>query len=150
MAPLLRIWSPDVMVFTNGTPMEADAKTQLEAHEVVVEERPIQALHHEAGVLQAIEVAGTRIERDAGFLGDDIAVAATTFAADLGVGTKDGPWGFPVPDVNDEGRSNVDGVYVLGDARTGFSGVTGAANDGYTCMASIVHEIAGERWEGRA
>ena len=149
MAPLLQIWSSDVVVFTNGTPLPADARATLEAGGVEVEDRPIRGLRHHDGVLSGVEVEGAFIERDSGFLGDDWSEPATTYAASLGVGTKENDWGMQVLDADDDGRSNVPGVYVLGDARSGFSGVTAAAQDGNRCMAAIVHEIATERWEAK-
>ncbi|MEM6990323.1 MAG: hypothetical protein AAF721_07495 [Myxococcota bacterium] len=52
-----------------------------------------------------------------------------------------------VPDVSETGKSKVPGVYVIGDARTGFGGLIAAAGEGAACVAEIVHEIAQERWE---
>jgi pyruvate/2-oxoglutarate dehydrogenase complex dihydrolipoamide dehydrogenase (E3) component len=52
-----------------------------------------------------------------------------------------------VPDVDASGKSNVPGVYVVGDARTGFSGLIAAANEGAGCVEGIVHDLALERWQ---
>ncbi|MEO0605481.1 MAG: NAD(P)/FAD-dependent oxidoreductase, partial [Myxococcota bacterium] len=147
MGPMLRVWSDDVVVFTNGRPLADGLREAFERRGVGVEERPIVALDHEDGALRAVRVDGASIPRDAGFVAEPHSASATPFAGRLGVGTKIDDWGFEAPDVAEDGRSSVDGVYVLGDARTGFSGVTGAANEGHACMANIVHAIARERWE---
>ena len=52
-----------------------------------------------------------------------------------------------VPDVDESGKSKVPGVYVGGDARTGFSGLIAAANEGAGCVERIVHDLASERWQ---
>lgn len=149
MGPMLKVWSDDVVLFTNGRPVSSELRASLEAGGVPVHTGPVQALLHDAGVLRAVEVEGVRIERDSGFIGNDIAIPATPFAEELGVGHTENAWGMQVLDVDPQGRSGLPGLYVVGDARSGFSGVTAAAQDGHGCMANIVHEIARERWESQ-
>ncbi|MEM6931696.1 MAG: NAD(P)/FAD-dependent oxidoreductase [Myxococcota bacterium] len=147
MGPMLRVWTDDVVVFTNGRPLADGLRQAFASRGVGVEERPIVALDHDDGVLRAVRVDGASIPRDSGFVAEMHSAPATPFAEQLGVGAKLNDWGLEVPDVTEDGSSSVKGVYVLGDARTGFSGVTGAANEGYACMVGIVHAIARERWE---
>ncbi len=73
---------------------------------------------------------------------DDLMV----FAESLGVTSSSTDWGTTALDVGDTGGTNIGGLYVVGDAKTGFSGVVGAAAEGAACAESIVHEIAVERW----
>lgn len=44
------------------------------------------------------------------------------------------------------GRTKVPGLYVIGDARTGFQRLAPAASEGSRCAEGIIHEIAKERW----
>ncbi len=151
MAPVVRIWSPDVVVFTNGRgPSEGlsqEAEQTLRRRGVeVVRDRVVQ-LVSDGGILQAIELAdGRRIERDVGFLGDDCSVPATNFPEALGVGKTTNDWGMEVYAASDTGKTEVPGVYVVGDAKSGFGGLVAAAHEGTACVEGIVHEIATERW----
>lgn len=51
-----------------------------------------------------------------------------------------------VLDAGDDRRANIDGVFVIGDAKSGFGGIMAAASQGSACAESIVHEIAAARW----
>jgi len=147
MTPMLKVWSDDVAVFTHGRSLDAELAEALAARDVPVHTAAIVALHHDDGVLRGVELeTGEVVPRDAGFLAEILGVPATPFADDLGVGTKTSPWGFEAPDADEHGRTNVDGVYVVGDARTGFSGLMHAASEGGGCVEHIVHELASERW----
>ena len=74
--------------------------------------------------------------------------SATTFAEALSV-TSPNDWGMNTLDVTDTGGSDIDRLYVIGDTRTGFSGLIAAAAEGVACAEAIVHEIASERWSRR-
>ncbi len=146
-APKVRLWSDDVIVFTNGTPLPPDAKAELELRNVRVLEHPIRRLVSENGRLRAVELStGDRIERDAGFIAEDYSLAATTFAEDLGVATSRNEWGMEALSADDFGKTAVPGVYVVGDAKVGFGGLIWSASEGAGCAESIVGEIAAEHW----
>ena len=98
------------------------------------------------GALSAGHETGERVERDAGFISDEYSSPSTTFAESLGVTSSPTDWGTTALDVGETGGTNIEGLYVVGDAKTGFSGVVGAAAEGAACAESIVHEIAAERW----
>lgn len=140
--PVVRVWSEDLVVFTNGH----RAPPSL-ARRVPVETARVARLHADDGRLRAVELEGGRtIERDAGFIGEDYARPATTFAADLGVPLATNAWGVETIEADASGQTSVAGVYVIGDARTGFGGLMASANEGSTCAAHIVHAVATERW----
>jgi thioredoxin reductase len=146
--PVVRVWSDDLVVFTNGHPLGGEATETLEQRGVRVVQESVKRLSSSDGALQAVELeTGEAIERQAGFIADDFSFPATGFARDLGVGTTKNEWGMDVPDVDGSGKSNVPGVYVIGDARTGFSGLIAAANEGAGCVEGIVHDLASERWQ---
>ena len=146
--PVVRIWSNDLIVFTNGTALEDETTDALEQRGVRVYAEPVTRLVSESGALRAVELeSGTSIERNTGFIADDFSFPATSFALDLGIATTTNEWGMVVPDVDATGKSKVPGVYVVGDARTGFSGLVAAAAEGATCAEAIVHELASQRWQ---
>ena len=49
------------------------------------------------------------------------------------------------PAADSAGKTNVEGIYLIGDAKNGFSGIIESAAEGSRCAAHIVHEIAAER-----
>ena len=147
LAPVVRVWATDLVVFTNAQPLAPEGRETLQSKGVVVEDAPVVRLHHDQGTLTAVELqGGRRIERDAGFIADEYSVPSTPFADQLGVASRVNDWGMTELDAEPNGRTPIPGVYVVGDARSGFSGLTAAANDGSLCMSEIVHEIATERW----
>ena len=149
-APMIRLWTDDLAVFTNGETLDADAVDELAHHDVTVYAQAVRRLEAQDGHLQAVELeTGERIERDAGFISDEYSNPTTTFPESLGVTSSPTDWGTTALDAADTGGTNIDGLYVAGDAKTGFSGVVGAAAEGAACAESIVHEIAAERWSRR-
>ncbi len=147
--PVVGVWSGDLVVFTNGRPLPDEAKRALRARGVGVEEATITRLTSDQGRLRAVELSdGRSVERQAGFVADDFSVANTTFARDLGVGTTTNAWGMEVLDADASGQTSVAGLYVIGDARSGFGGLIGAANEGSACSSAIVHAVAAQRWAG--
>jgi len=148
-AALLKVWSEDIVVFTNGRPLPDAARAVLERNGVGLREQPIQRLLHTAGVLQAVELeGGEQVARQGGFLFDDAGKPANHFAEQLGVAQTTSMWGAPALKADEAGKTDVPGVYVIGDSRIGFAGVVGAAAEGSHCASQIVHEIAVERWQG--
>lgn len=146
-AALIHMWTEDMIVFTNGRALDEGARASLRLNGVQIYEEVVRRLVSKNGVLSGVELAdGTLVERDSGFLWDDAGVAATRFAEDLGVATKPTEWGTLGFDADDTGKTNVEGVYVVGDARTGFSGLMAAASEGGGCVEHIVHTISHERW----
>ncbi len=145
--PIVRMWSNDVALFTNGAPVADERKESLQRRGVLVYEERIAKLVAHGGKLLAVELAsGIRVERDAGFISDDYAISATEFAENLGVSKATNDWGLEVLEVDSSGRTSVPGVRVIGDARSGFGGLVASAAEGAACMEAIVHEIASARW----
>ena len=146
-APMVRLWSDDLMVFTNGANLGPADAALLEANHVEVHTEPIRRLESEDGQLRAVVLdTGQRIERDVCFISEEYSRPATTLAQELGVTSSPNDWGGSSLDADNTGRSAIDGLYVVGDARTGFSGLIAAAAEGAACAEMIAHEIAAERW----
>jgi thioredoxin reductase len=145
--PMVRHWSKDVALFTNGTAIDPERKRLLEGRGVLVLEEEVAKLVSIGGKLQAVELrSGDRVARDAGFISDEYSKPSTPFAEQLGVGKTQNDWGMEVLDVLPSGASKVDGLYVVGDARSGFGGLMASAAQGAACMEGIVHELAAQRW----
>ena len=149
-APMGRLWSDDLMVFTNGGALSQIERADLERHGVGVHIEPIRRLDSADGRLLAVElITGERIERDAGFISDDYSEPSSVFAESLGVTSSVNDWGMTGLDASETGGTSIAGLYVIGDARTGFSGLIAAAAEGAACAETIVHEIAAERWSSQ-
>ena len=145
--PVVRVWSEDLVVFTNGAPIGTDARDALERKVRVVEDRVARLISRD-GNLKAVELStGEQIEREAGFVADDPSVPNTDFAERLGVTKTTNDWGMQVLDVDATGKSAVQGVYVVGDSKNGFTGLIAAASEGAACAEAIAHELADERWQ---
>jgi len=145
-APVVKMWSDDVAVFTNGRQLSAETRQAMERNRVEVHESKILGLESKDGRLLSVRLEGGRVERDAGFLWEQPGVPATTLADDLGVQRSTSPRGIATYETDEMGATNVPGVFVVGDLRTGFSKLMGAASEGARAIERIVHDIAYERW----
>lgn len=133
-------WSKDLILFTDGPArLDMEQRQALRARRVGLEEGLIAELLHTAeGTLTHVVMNdGRHIARSGGFLMDTNERQATNIPESLGVSlTAEGHY-----KTKHHGVTDVDGFYIIGDARTLFSGLIGAANDGY-----IVGEIINNQW----
>ncbi len=145
--PMLRIWTQNVVTFTNGRAVEDEVKAAFHARGLDIHEAPVKQIISENGKMSHVELeTGEKIACTTGFLMDDYSYPSTDFAEKLGA-TQDFDAGFMGKAVADDmGKTKIDGLYVVGDARAGFVGVTGSVSEGAKCMDGIIHEIAMERW----
>ncbi|MFT7582816.1 MAG: thioredoxin reductase [Myxococcota bacterium] len=148
-APLLKMWTDDLAVFTHGRALPNDVTSALRRNGVAVYEGRIARLRSVEGKLTAIELAdGSVVKRDSGFLFEDIGVRANDFASSLGVGSTENSWGMMTYEADAYGKTSVPGVFVVGDARTGFGGLQAAAAEGSGCVQHLVHALSSARWKG--
>lgn len=63
----LRTWSGDVLVCTNGTPIDGRLRARLARNGVAVDTRPIARLEHDDGVLRQVRFGDETVARDALF-----------------------------------------------------------------------------------
>lgn len=132
---VLRMWTSNLVVFTNGRSLSAQTRAALEANAIPVIESRIQAIEADGDRIRAVRtVDGQRIERDAGFIGDEFAAPATPFAEQLGVGRKEDPFGRLMYETKEGGKTCVDRLYLVGDAHRQFGGLSAASYDGATCI----------------
>ncbi len=141
-------WSKDVMVFTNGQAVKDPLVLEgLAKNEIKVIENKILRLKSVQGELTAIELMnGSIIERQGGFLPDTKSTESTDFAKKLNVATKMSHFGMEEYQVDDNKETNLKGLYIIGDARAGWTGVAAAVAEGSAVGAAITHQIIDENW----
>ena len=141
-------WSNDVIVFTNGDRLHnKDLSQSLQKNGISVIDKKIIKLKSVDGMLEGIELEdGTLIEREAGFLPDTNAIESTDFARKLKVQTETGHFEMEMYKVDERYETEVKGLYIIGDARTGWSGVAKSVAEGSTVSAAITHQIIEENW----
>jgi thioredoxin reductase len=134
-APLLRDWSADVTLFTNGAvELGSEQRAALAARGVRVEERAIDSLEGTAPVLGGVRLRdGALVEVDALFTGSRTRMASP-LAERLGCAFDDGPFG-PIVRTDATWETTVPGVYCAGDAARVPHNATWAAADG--AMAGV-------------
>ncbi len=137
-------WTSDLVVFTAGAnAISEEERLTLAKNKIRVIQDKIAELISENGKLQAVKLAGGElISRTGGFLFSTGERQATDIPAKLGVET--GEWGTYKS--NDWGKTDVEGLYIVGDAKNGFTGVIGAAAEGSYVAEMITQEIIDERW----
>ena len=152
MAPMfaktIAHWSDDVMVFTNGHPVDdQEVANLLTSNGVPIVTEKIAQLESVEGILHTVVLEdGTRIAREGGFLPDTMSTESTSFAKDLNVPTEMGEYGMEAYQVDDNKETGIKGLYLIGDARTGWSGVASCVAEGSEVGAAITHQIVAERW----
>ncbi|MES3516546.1 MAG: NAD(P)/FAD-dependent oxidoreductase [Natronomonas sp.] len=136
VAMIMLNFTPDVDILTRGDDIEWSAETaeMLENHPIEVIETEIDGMEKDDdGWLRAFEFEdGTRREYRGGFpmYGSNY---NTDLAESLGVELTDGG----EIDVDDHGRTNVDGVYAVGDVTPGHNQIPVAMGQGAKCGIAI-------------
>ena len=138
-ATTVRHWSPDVVLFTNGTSLDDEAIATLDALHIGVVTTPIRGLTADDDRLTGIQLADGRVvARTAVFVAPN-PVADDEPAAALGADTYQHRLGrFVTTDT--AGRTSVPGLYAVGNVTDPTAQLITAAGDG--CRAAI--EINGD------
>jgi thioredoxin reductase len=143
MARLLRGWSDDVVLLTNGSgDLTVETRDCLRAGNVPVDERPIAQLASVDGELQAVVFSdGSRLPRR-GLLVATTLHQRTGLAAQLGVSfVAPGPVSAEAVEVDALSRTSVPGVFAAGDVCTQMPQVAAAIAAGSAAAASMVHSL---------
>jgi thioredoxin reductase len=145
-APLLRMWSDDVVLLTDGPHrLDADALARLAAAGVVLDERPVAELRGPGDELTAVVLADGSERALDGLLVAVTLHQRSPLAARLGAATAD-----PTPLVADAveagptGETTVPGLYVAGDLSGQMQSVANAVAAGSMTAAMVVHGLADE------
>jgi thioredoxin reductase len=141
LARLLRQWSPDVVLLTDGGSVDAEEENQLAAVGVPVVQERVERFVSDEGRLTAIELAGRPpIEADALFFHVGME-PRTALAAALGCELDEG--GYIVADPQDR-RTTVDRVYAAGNCADPMQNVPMAIADGARAAAFLNARLAEE------
>jgi thioredoxin reductase len=131
-APLLRSWSDDVVVCTNGAPLEPDVEQELSAFGLGVRTAPIAELEARDGALDAIRFEdGTRLSRHALFV-----VASPRLpglVADLRLDLDERGY----VRVDEDGATSAEGLWAAGDVTSRRHQVMEAAAQGLRAAMAI-------------
>jgi len=147
VAMVMQMSTRDVRVFTHGRSLSSSLADAMARNGVVTVDERIRSVVHDDGVLTGVDLDdGTRIPCGAGFVVGDYSAPATSFAVELGAEDTTNPWGMHVIVVDEEGKTSVPGLYAVGDATAGFSGLTAAVAQGSRCAGGIVRDCAMTRW----
>jgi thioredoxin reductase len=142
MGRLLRQWSRDVVVLTDGGPgVEADGEAELRAVGVAVVRDRVERFRHADGQLEAIELAGRDpLPADALFF--HVALRPVTELAQA-LGCALGEGGFVVAEPLTR-ATNVDRVHAIGNCADPMQNVPMAIADGARAAVAINMRLLGE------
>ncbi len=138
-------WSKDLIVITNGpSTITSEERNEMEARQIRIIETEITSLTSQEGKLDQIVFRdGQSIRRKGGFLLDTGPEQATRIPAVLGIPLDEGG---AYATTSDYGHTAVDGVYIIGDAKNSFTGVIGAAREGYYIGELINKDLIEKDW----
>ena len=133
---LLRSWSRDVTVFTDGAyELSPEQRAKLDTANVPIAEGRILELLREGDQLQAVRVEGKTIACNALFFRPQ--QRQVPIVAGLGLAlTDDGH-----VRVDEHFKTSMPGVYAAGDLASPYHGALAAASDGNKAAHSINHEL---------
>lgn len=146
MALMLRGWTDDIVMLTNGEPgLDPVHREQLNSVRVTIDEREIAEFVSESGELAAIEFTeGARLTRR-GVLVATSMRQRSTLAAQLGVAAAPpGPVAVDAVDaveVDPFHRTSVPGVFAAGDLSAAMPQVAAAIAGGSLSAAAVVHSL---------
>ncbi len=140
-------WSRDLIVCCDGAgKLGGHELAQLEENGIAVYEQRIAKLITVRGQLETIVLQdGKELPRSGGFLADTGSTQSTDVPLQLGARlTDNGAY-----ETEAHGRTPVDGLYIAGDAAKLFTGLAGAAAEGYEAAATVDRELIEEDWAKR-
>ncbi|MGH1343047.1 MAG: FAD-dependent oxidoreductase [Nannocystales bacterium] len=144
VAMVQQLCSSDVTAFINPGDLDEDTRRRLEANGATLVDTPVsKVVSNKRGQLTALALSDGRvIERDVAFIAETFSVPATPFASQLGIPTTRNPAGWTVLDVGEQGQTPIDNLYVVGDARSQFGGLTAAVAQGAACGSAVMRDVA--------
>lgn len=140
---LLRAWSDDITLLTNGPDELDDAQREdLRERGVVVDSRPVAGLKAENGALSAVEFADGTTRPLGGLLIPVTLHQRGTLATRLGVGfAPESPLSPETIAVDPMGATSVPGIFSAGDAAITMPSVANAISAGSAAAAGVVQRL---------
>jgi len=146
-ALLLREWSDDVTLFTNGpTELDEHQLHQLHAAGVVVDERLTESLEGDGDALATVVFVGGDRRACAGLVVPVTLHQRSPLAEQLGATTIAGPLAADAIEVDASGATGVPGLSAAGDTSITMPSVANAIAAGSTAAAMLVHGAVAERY----
>jgi thioredoxin reductase len=139
-AHLVRQWSEDVVLFTDGTTPSAEDRERLGARGIDVVDSPVVRLVVDNDRLTGVEVAGSGVVPRAAVFVRPRFVPNDALLADLGCATDDNGWTA----ADATGRTSVVGVWAAGNAVNPRAQVITAAGDGSAGAIDIKNDLVDE------
>jgi len=139
-AHLVRQWSPDVVLFTDSSPLTADQREQLVARGIGTVEEPVARLVVEGDRLTGVELDGGRVvPRTAVFVRPTF-VPHDDLLAGLGCRRHENGWIA----VDPTGLTSVPGVWAAGNTVNPRAQVITAAGEGSAAAIAINNDLVDE------
>ncbi len=147
-ALLLRFWSDDVTVLTNGAAdLGSDDLDRLQRAGVVLEERVVGALRGPGSTLEAVAFTDGSERRCEGLLVAVTLYQRSTLATQLGARIAEpGPVAAEAVAIDTMFRTSIPGLFAAGDVGTQSPSVATAVAAGSTAAAAIVHDLLAEAY----
>ena len=141
MAEIVRNWSQDLVIFTNGEEVSKSQAKDLQKLKVRVETSPVKLLTGKDGILHSVELEdGTLIERSGGFVTPEL-VQASELGTTLGLKLDD----IGGHKSDEAGKTKIHGLFVAGEASTIYpSQLIIAAASGATIGMAVNVELTHE------
>ncbi|MBP3951025.1 NAD(P)/FAD-dependent oxidoreductase [Bacillus sp. YZJH907-2] len=145
---LISNWSEDLIVLSDGpTILSIEEQQQLKDRNITLIEEPIKELKSIDGRLTEITFEeNDSIQRTAAFLLNTYATQFTTLPEKLGVELNE-KGGYQT---KRHGRTSTDGLYIIGDAAKRFTGLIGAASEGYETGIAVNLDLINEEWDEKS
>jgi thioredoxin reductase len=142
-ALLLRAWSEDVTLLTNGShDIEDEARRRLQDANVAIDERAIAELRGDAPSLSSIAFTDGSERACGGLLVPVTLHQRSALAAALGASLAEpGVVTVDAIEVDDAQKTTVPGLWAAGDASTQMPTITGAFASGSKAAAMIVGDL---------
>ncbi|WP_204555485.1 NAD(P)/FAD-dependent oxidoreductase [Bacillus ectoiniformans] len=137
-------WSKALVVLTNGPSLlSSEEHIELLERGIEVVETEIARLECTDGLLKKIWLKnGESIERKGLFIMDTGAHQSSRIPEKLGVALKD----TGAYETSGHGETAIEGLSIIGDAKNKFTGLVGAASQGYEIAVVINNELIKEDW----
>jgi thioredoxin reductase len=139
-AHLIRQWSEDVVVFTNGAALTASQREQLVARAIGVVDEPVTRLVVENDQLKGLELESGHVVRRAAVFVRPHFVPNDDLLVRLGCATHDNGWVA----ADATGRTSVPGVWAAGNAINPRAQVITAAGEGSAAAIAINNDLVDE------
>jgi thioredoxin reductase len=146
-ALMLRGWSDDVVLLTDGHPqLDGKDRDQLAAAEITIDDRRIAELIGDGGQLTAIAFAdGTRLERD-GLLVEAPLRQRSKLAEQLGAACTPGPLAVDTIGIDALHRTSAPTVFAAGDTCTEHPYVAGSIASGAQAAMIVAQSLLSEQF----